>query len=129
MKDFARISAMVLLVVVLMAAAARVQAERERRYPPVMESPESLDIRSGPAVRRLSVAYAPLAADLYWIRALQHYGGIKRELTSGPMPPGPPAALAANDPPDAYPLLYPLLDLTTTLDPRFNVAYRFGSVF
>jgi hypothetical protein len=25
--------------------------------------------------------------------------------------------------------LYPLLDLTTTLDPRFNVAYRFGSVF
>jgi tetratricopeptide (TPR) repeat protein len=25
--------------------------------------------------------------------------------------------------------LYPLLDITTTLDPRFNIAYRFGSVF
>ena len=28
-----------------------------------------------------------------------------------------------------YPLLYPLLDLTTTLDPRFNIAYRFGAIF
>jgi hypothetical protein len=30
---------------------------------------------------------------------------------------------------NAYPLLYPLLDLTTTLDPRFKVAYRFGAIF
>ena len=28
-----------------------------------------------------------------------------------------------------YTLLYPLLDLTTTLDPRFTVAYRFGAIF
>ena len=26
-------------------------------------------------------------------------------------------------------LLYPLLDLTTTLDPHFNIAYRFGAIF
>jgi hypothetical protein len=26
-------------------------------------------------------------------------------------------------------LLYPFLDLTTSLDPRFNIAYRFGSIF
>jgi hypothetical protein len=25
--------------------------------------------------------------------------------------------------------LYPLLDITTSLDPRFNIAYRFGAVF
>ena len=25
--------------------------------------------------------------------------------------------------------LYPLLDITTTLDPRFNIAYRFGAIF
>jgi hypothetical protein len=30
---------------------------------------------------------------------------------------------------NAYPLLYPLLDLTTTLDPQFNIAYRFGAIF
>ena len=28
-----------------------------------------------------------------------------------------------------YDLLYPLLDLVTTLDPRFIVAYRFGAIF
>jgi hypothetical protein len=32
-------------------------------------------------------------------------------------------------PRDEYRLLYPLLDLTTALDPRFNIAYRFGAVF
>ena len=41
--------------------------------------------------------------------------------------PEPPPALAPT--PDGYPLLYPLLDLTTTLDPRFNIAYRFGAIF
>ena len=30
---------------------------------------------------------------------------------------------------NAYELLYPMLDLTTTLDPLFNVAYRFGAIF
>lgn len=28
-----------------------------------------------------------------------------------------------------YQLLYSLLDLTTTLDPYFNIAYRFGAIF
>ena len=28
-----------------------------------------------------------------------------------------------------YDLLYPLLDVTTSLDPSFNIAYRFGSIF
>ena len=27
-----------------------------------------------------------------------------------------------------YELLFPLLDITTTLDPRFNIAYRFGAI-
>ncbi|HWF85600.1 MAG TPA: hypothetical protein VG222_12165, partial [Vicinamibacterales bacterium] len=30
---------------------------------------------------------------------------------------------------DEYRFLYPMLDITTTLDPRFNIAYRFGAVF
>ena len=28
-----------------------------------------------------------------------------------------------------YELLYPLLDLTTSLDPHFDIAYRFGAIF
>ncbi len=28
-----------------------------------------------------------------------------------------------------YELLYPMLDIATTLDPYFNIAYRFGAIF
>src|SRR5262249_39174509 len=44
-----------------------------------------------------------------------------------PSVPPPPASLAAVG--DDYSLVYPLLDITTTLDPRFNIAYRFGAIF
>ena len=76
----------------------------------------------------MSLAYSTLAADLYWIRALQYYGGTKRRLAAASAQPAPPPALAA-DSAAGYPLLYPLLDLTTSLDPLFNVAYRFGAIF
>ena len=45
--------------------------------------------------------------------AIQHFGGTRRA--------------AGGD--KSYRLLYPLLDLTTTLDPHFSVAYRFGAIF
>jgi hypothetical protein len=47
-----------------------------------------------------------------WIRAIQHFGGERLSQTT-----------------PNYDLLFPLLDLTTTLDPHFSVAYRFGSIF
>jgi hypothetical protein len=50
---------------------------------------------------------------VYWIRALQHYGYYRLH----------------QEAPQRYRLLYPLLDLTTALDPYFNVAYRFGAIF
>ena len=40
----------------------------------------------------------------------------------------PPPSLAAA-PPVSFDQLYPLLDIATTLDPRFNIAYRFGAIF
>ena len=85
-------------------------------------------LRSATAVRRLSGAYTPLAADGYWIRALQYYGGTKQRLQEQAWIPEPPPMLAAPTP-DDYSLLYPMLDLATSLDPRFTVAYRFGAVF
>jgi len=118
----------VVLAVVLLAAAVQVQAARERAYPPGEASEDTLYIRSGSALRRLTGAYNGLFADVYWIRAVQYYGGLKLQLDARGAQPGmlePPAAIAA----DAFPALYPLLDITTTLDPRFNIAYRFGSVF
>src|SRR5206468_7151941 len=52
----------------------------------------------------------------------QYYGDVKLRLAA---PTAAPSASA----PRSYELLYPLLDLTTTLDPRFNIAYRFGAIF
>jgi hypothetical protein len=119
----------VVVALVLLGGAAQLQAVRERRYPPPAdEGADSLYVQSATMARRLAGAYSALAADLYWIRAIQHYGATKLRLSAeqrqGPEPPPMIAAI-----PDEYRLLYPLLDLTTALDPRFNIAYRFGAVF
>ena len=127
-KSPAAVVATVTLAAVLLAAAVQVQAARERTYPDAAQTDESLYLRSGVALRRLTGAYNALFADVYWIRAIQYYGGNKlrldRDKARGPIgaPGQPPAG-------GGYPLLYPLLDITTTLDPRFNIAYRFGSVY
>ncbi len=34
-----------------------------------------LYMRSGTAVKRMALGFDALAADVYWIRAIQHYGG------------------------------------------------------
>ena len=72
-----------------------------------------LYLRSPTAVRRLALSYDALAADIYWIRAVQYYGGTR---------------LSA-DATKNFDRLLPLLDLTTALDPYFTIAYRFGAIF
>ncbi len=72
-----------------------------------------LYVRSGPAIKRLALDFDALWADVYWIRALQHYGGER----------------LSNAEDRNFELLFPLLDLSTTLDPYFNIAYRFGAIF
>jgi tetratricopeptide (TPR) repeat protein len=124
----AAIAATVTLATVLLAAAVQVQAARERLYPPAGDTDASLYFRSGPALRRLTGAYSALFADVYWIRAIQYYGSAKQRLD----PNGASGLAGAGRLPersDGYPLLYPLLDITTTLDPRFNMAYRFGAIY
>src|SRR5712671_3968796 len=108
-----------------LTVATQVQAARERAYPAPPVDEDAVYITSGSALRRLSGAYNALAADLYWIRAIQYYGGAKRRLAERPPGPEPPPSLVAVDSPE-YNQLYALLDITTTLDPRFDIAYRFG---
>ena len=121
-SSFGSTAATVVIAIVLIAGAARVQAVREARYPPPTDARETLYLRSGTTVRRLAGAYASLMADAYWVRTLQYYGVRKLRLAKEAAANAPPR-------PESYELLYPMLDLTTTLDPRFNIAYRFGSVF
>jgi tetratricopeptide (TPR) repeat protein len=72
---------------------------------------DELVLRSGKLVKAMSLEYTPLMADLYWTRVVQYYGDKRTH----------------KDP--NFELLWPLLDLTTTLDPNLLVAYRFGSTF
>jgi hypothetical protein len=103
-------------VVVLLALAAgsvALQAARDRAYEPIAAEARLLYLQSGETAGRLALEYDALAADIYWIRAVLHYGGDR-----------------LSDPGRGrYELLYPLLDLTTSLDPQFQIAYRFGAVF
>jgi hypothetical protein len=128
-RSFAATAGIIALAAALLAGAVQVQAARERAYPPNDTDTQSLYLRSGVTLRRLSGAYTTVAADAYWIRAIQYYGGTKRRLAARRQDPGPEPPLIAAMPSDDYALLYALLDITTTLDPRFNIAYRFGAVF
>jgi len=117
-----------LVAIALLAGAAQIEAARERAFPPPAIADETVYVQSGTAIRRMAGALTGLAADVYWIRTLQYYGGAKRRLMAQPQAPDPPASLAAPTSSE-YASLYPLLDITTSLDPRFNIAYRFGAVF
>jgi hypothetical protein len=100
--------------VVVFGAAVALQMLRDRRSPrAVTETSRILYVQSGAAMDRMVMEFDALAADVYWIRALQVYGGER----------------LVKDRPRNYDLLYPLLDLTTALDPYFTIAYRFGAIF
>ena len=71
---------------------------------------EILYLQSSTALRRLSLGYSSLLADIYWTRAVQYFGG--KHLRSS----------------KEYLLLYPLLDIATDLDPHLIPAYDAGSM-
>src|SRR5947208_14531362 len=77
---WARAAGRFTLVALLIGAAAELQWLRERRYPLAPPSEDAPYLLSGLTTRRLAVGYAALAADLYWIRAIQYYGGTKIRL-------------------------------------------------
>lgn len=98
-----------LLVLSLAAAAALVhRLDRIRAHATLQEV---LYIPSPKVVKRLSLGYTGLMADIYWTRAVQYFGR-KHHASAG-----------------EYHLLAPLLDITTQLDPHLIPAYKFGGIF
>jgi len=72
---------------------------------------EVLYISSPKVLKRLSLGYDGLLADIYWTRAVQYFGGKHHDGSAH------------------YDLLAPLLGITTALDPHLTVAYEFGANF
>jgi tetratricopeptide (TPR) repeat protein len=96
-------------------ALVRVQQRVDAVLAPFQREVDVLYLPSADWVKRLSLGYDGLLGSLYWTRAVQYYGREHIKATEGGQPD--------------YRLLYPLLDITTTLDPELLLAYRFGSIF
>jgi len=72
---------------------------------------EALYVRSSTLLRRMSLGYTGLLADIYWTRAVQYFGEQHHNGSSD------------------FRLLAPLLEVTTELDPKLLPAYQFGANF
>jgi hypothetical protein len=84
-----------------------INAERDAMH----QEEDQVLVRSPKLMKMLTLEYSPLVADLYWTRAVQYYGGKR---------------LARDTNLES---LWPLLDVSTTLDPNLLPAYRFGATF
>lgn len=84
------------------------QVDRERTEATLQEV---LYITNPALIKRLSLGYEGLLADIYWTRAVQYFGNKHYA--------------RARD----YRLLAPLLEITTYLDPHLLIAYEFGANF
>jgi hypothetical protein len=93
------------------AGVWKLQEKIDTQLDGMHQEADDLVLRSGKLLKVMSLEYAPLMADMYWTRVVQYYGDK-----------------AVRHDPDLE-LLWPLLDVTTTLDPHLLVAYRFGSMF
>ena len=105
--------AFTLALAAMLAVVVALQVVRDRVFAHTALDRQVLYVSDADVMRRVALSYDVVLADVYWIRALQHYGGERQK-------PGRERR---------YDLLYPLLDLATTLDSRFTVAYRFGAIF
>jgi len=105
--------ALVLLLVLPLGFAGiwLLQHKIDAQRASLSEERDDVLLRSGKLVKVMSLEYAPLLADIYWTRVVQYYGNKRvRGQTN-------------------LDLLWPLLDITTTLDPNLLIAYRFGAMF
>jgi hypothetical protein len=99
-------------LVLLVPAVPWSQARIDREIGTFRVQEEVLYLWSGEQVRRLFPGFETLAADVYWLRTVQYFGGER---------------LFARQ--KRFELLQPLVDIATTLDPRLEIAYRYGAIF
>jgi len=73
---------------------------------------EILYIEDGELLKKVLLGFDSVAADLYWLRTVQYFGGKRLD-----------------DSDKRFDLLEPLLEITTDLDPNLKIAYSYGAVF
>jgi hypothetical protein len=103
--------ALLLFVLLGFACVWRLQERIDLQQRVMVREDDQLMLRSSKLVKGLSLEYAPLVADIYWTRVVQYFGNKQ----------------AANQ--VDLRLLWPLLDVTSVLDPQLMPVYHFGSTF
>jgi tetratricopeptide (TPR) repeat protein len=111
MKQRRKVSIVAGAFVVIFLAASAVMLHRSDELRPQATLEEVLYLSSPKVLKRASLGYDGLLADIYWTRAVQYFGGRHHAGAK------------------SYNLLYPLLEITTHLDPQLVVAYQFGASF
>ncbi len=108
---FTSYAALALVLLLGFAGVWKLQKRIDAQRQAVEIEDDQVLLRSTKLVKALSLEYAPMVADIYWTRAVQYFGN-KHHLHQMDLR-----------------LLWPLLDLTSTLDPNLLPVYHFGSTF
>jgi len=103
--------ALLLFVPLGFAGLWRLQERIDAQQRAAESEDDQVMLRSSKLVKALSLEYAPLVADIYWTRVVQYFGNKHA---------GKQVDLR---------LLWPLLDVTSVLDPHLMPVYHFGSMF
>jgi tetratricopeptide (TPR) repeat protein len=106
-----RVSMVATLVLLVSTAGGVALLTRIDRMKVTEPSQQALYIRSPKTLRRLSLGYTGLLADIYWTRAVQYFGEQHHK--------------GSGD----FRLLAPLLQVTVELDPHMLPPYQFGANF
>jgi hypothetical protein len=103
--------ALLLFVCLGFAGVWRLQEGIDVQQSATASEDDQVMLRSSKLVKGLSLEYAPLLADIYWTRVVQYFGNKRAENQVD------------------LRLLWPLLDVTSVLDPQLMPVYHFGSTF
>jgi hypothetical protein len=105
------LAAVLLAIPLLFVAITGLQMRIDAQARLAQSPSEELLFTSGHVLKKISLGYDSLLADIYWTRTIQYFGP------------------KIGDPHAKFDLLFPLLDVTTTLDPNLIAAYHFGAIF
>ncbi|MFY9223794.1 MAG: hypothetical protein WAQ98_14065 [Blastocatellia bacterium] len=108
-----------IIIITCFAILYPLQKFLDTNRPPQKQVENILYVASPKTVKQFAFGFDGALSDLYWLRSVQYYG--RQLLTER-------NELDYSRKID-HTLLYPLLDITTTLDHEYGAAYLFGALF
>jgi tetratricopeptide (TPR) repeat protein len=111
MRASAKVSLVAGACAVFSLAASAFLLRRADALRPRAAVEDVLYVSSPKVLKRASLGYSGLLADIYWTRAVQYFGDRHRKQAT------------------TYNLLFPLLQITAQLDPQLVAVYEFGASF